>query len=204
MRVSKNPEERKAELVQIASRLFMEQGFEHVKVSDIVREAGVAQGTYYYYFKTKQDVLVAVLESLIREFGGYLTTLARDTTMSHTKRFEKMMALILSPQKGEDKIIKLVDNASESSHSAMDYVRRKTILPIVRELVKSGIEVGEFNHLENAEAITVFMFEGITGQMHNFYMGKNENDRSAIIKGFEEACSIILGVERMAIYENIH
>jgi len=43
-------EARRGELLEAAGRLFVREGFASVSVSRIVREVGVAQGTFYYYF----------------------------------------------------------------------------------------------------------------------------------------------------------
>jgi TetR/AcrR family transcriptional repressor of nem operon len=59
----------RARIVEHAMRLFWEQGYERTGISDIVAAAGVRSGSLYHFFKTKEDVLVAVLE-------GYLDGLA--------------------------------------------------------------------------------------------------------------------------------
>ncbi len=51
-------------IVEAAERVFGQKGYFPASVSDITREAGVAQGTFYLYFKSKRDVFVEVLEGL--------------------------------------------------------------------------------------------------------------------------------------------
>jgi len=62
-RVTKVPEERKQELIDTAERLFLEKGYEQTTVADIVREIEVAQGTFYYYFSSKEEILEAIIEA---------------------------------------------------------------------------------------------------------------------------------------------
>jgi AcrR family transcriptional regulator len=57
-------EARRAEIVSAAVATFAEQGIAHTTVSDIVKAAGVAQGTFYLYFKSKDDVVVAAAERI--------------------------------------------------------------------------------------------------------------------------------------------
>ncbi len=68
MRVVKKPEERKAEMVAAATRLFVQQGFVRTSVAEIVSEVDVAKGLFYYYFTTKDDMVKAVVEG----FASYL------------------------------------------------------------------------------------------------------------------------------------
>ena len=67
MRITKTPEERKAEMVAIASSLFARQGFVRTSVSEITDGAQVAKGLFYYYFATKDDM---VRDKLSRLFSG--------------------------------------------------------------------------------------------------------------------------------------
>jgi AcrR family transcriptional regulator len=64
-RIVKEPEERRKELIDTAERLFIAQGYDQTSVSDIVKEVNVSQGAFYYYFDSKEDVLVAVMEKQI-------------------------------------------------------------------------------------------------------------------------------------------
>jgi len=68
MRVVKKPEERRAEMVAAASRLFAQQGFVRTSVAEIVSAVDVAKGLFYYYFTTKDDMVKAVVEG----FASYL------------------------------------------------------------------------------------------------------------------------------------
>ncbi|GIO30333.1 MULTISPECIES: TetR/AcrR family transcriptional regulator [Paenibacillus] len=53
-RITKNPKERRNEILNAAMELFNTKGFEQTSVSDIVKKIGVAQGTFYYYFQSKE------------------------------------------------------------------------------------------------------------------------------------------------------
>ena len=69
MRVVKKPEERKAEMVAAASRLFAQQGFVRTSVAEIVSAVDVAKGLFYYYFTTKDDMVKAVVEGFTSYMG---------------------------------------------------------------------------------------------------------------------------------------
>ena len=53
---------RRAELVDVALRLFAERGFRGTTIADIASETGTAHGLIYHYFKSKDDLLAAILE----------------------------------------------------------------------------------------------------------------------------------------------
>ncbi len=60
--------DRRAQLLWAAAQVFAEKGFHHARVADIVQRAGVAQGTFYLYFPSKQAVLRALLAEFARRF----------------------------------------------------------------------------------------------------------------------------------------
>lgn len=53
----------KQKILDVAERLISERDFELVSVDDIVNECGVAKGTFYHYFKSKDDILVYIIRS---------------------------------------------------------------------------------------------------------------------------------------------
>lgn len=65
---TKPAEVRLDELMDAAQQLFTRKGFEAATVSDIVRDAGVAKGTFYHYFASKNEMLDALRERFTRQF----------------------------------------------------------------------------------------------------------------------------------------
>ncbi len=56
----------------------MEKGYEHTAISDIVKELNIAQGTLYYYFRSKEDILEAVVEKSIAVLEQNVIQLIQD------------------------------------------------------------------------------------------------------------------------------
>ncbi|MFD0713789.1 TetR/AcrR family transcriptional regulator [Paenibacillus sp. GCM10027626] len=52
---------RRKQLMDIAVQLFAQKGYPNTKISDIVAAAGVAQGTFYWYFKSKQEIVIQLV-----------------------------------------------------------------------------------------------------------------------------------------------
>ncbi len=64
MAKSKSHEEvnRRADLVRAAAQLFREKGFERTTVRDIANAVGMQSGSIFYYFKSKEEILLVVME----------------------------------------------------------------------------------------------------------------------------------------------
>jgi len=70
-RAAKTPDKRER-ILSAAERIFARHGFFAAKVSDVAKEAGVADGTIYLYFKNKDDLLISVFERRMQEVNGRL------------------------------------------------------------------------------------------------------------------------------------
>lgn len=71
-------EKTRAELVSQAKRLFYEHGYDGTSFSDIVAASGLYRGNIYHYFKTKDDILKAVIDAHLDEFGELLARWERE------------------------------------------------------------------------------------------------------------------------------
>ena len=67
-RIVKKPEERRREIIAMAQKLFLEKEYENTSLNDVVGALGVAKGTVYHYFDSKEELLDAVVESMAQEF----------------------------------------------------------------------------------------------------------------------------------------
>lgn len=74
--------ERRAQIIEAAARVFAQKGFHQATTKEIAQEAGIAEGTIYLYFASKEDLLVAVLTqptvSLFLEIAGDAESLGDD------------------------------------------------------------------------------------------------------------------------------
>jgi TetR/AcrR family transcriptional repressor of nem operon len=62
----------RSRLVEAARKLFLSKGYASTSISDILQEAGANSGSLYHFFETKQDLLVAVLDSYCTGLGPML------------------------------------------------------------------------------------------------------------------------------------
>lgn len=73
MQDSRDSEERRNEFVDAAEKLFRENGIVDTTISSIVKEMDVAKGLFYYYFKSKDDVIDAISEKYNEVFNEMMS-----------------------------------------------------------------------------------------------------------------------------------
>ena len=86
MRITKEPEERKQEIFDIALKLFGEKGYEKTTIADIAKAIGVAQGLCYRYFPSKE----VLFDSAIDQYADILVAQFADLA-ENSKAVTKIM-----------------------------------------------------------------------------------------------------------------
>lgn len=145
VRTVKTPEVRRAEILQAASELFQEIGYESTSVDSIVRSAGIAKGTFYYYFKSKDEVLAALALQLCAEMVARSQIIADDPQLG---AIEKFCAIIASQNQTVEAGQALVEDLHRPENRALhERSNIETVLafgPILAAVVEQGNQEGVF------------------------------------------------------------
>jgi AcrR family transcriptional regulator len=83
-------EKTRADIVVCAKKLFYEHGYDGTSFSDIVEASGLYRGNIYHYFKTKDDILKAVINQHLEEFRALLTQWEKE----HTDPKARLLAFV--------------------------------------------------------------------------------------------------------------
>lgn len=159
-RIVKAPEERRAEIVDIADRLFREIGYTNCSVEAIIREIGIAKGTFYYYFKSKPDILQAIVDTTLDKIVEMAEGVANDPSLS---AMQKMGALLGNSHIGDDDSLVVAEMLhSPENRELHELTNIQTVLrmsPILARIVEQGIQEGVFDVDRPLETIQ-FLFTG--------------------------------------------
>ncbi|MBO4635565.1 MAG: TetR/AcrR family transcriptional regulator [Clostridiales bacterium] len=139
----KKGEKRKLELLKIAYDLFLSKGYENTSVDTIIEEAGIAKGTYYYYFESKEAMLEEVCMMMIGEEAEKAGQIV-DSDMSVP---QKIIGIISSFRPGSDEAT-ITDTLNKPENILMhDKINKhgiEAITPFLKKVVEQGIEEGIF------------------------------------------------------------
>lgn len=117
-----NKQLRKENLYLAAVTLFRQRGFDETRVEEITRAAGVAKGTFFNYFPTKEDVLLYIGERHMSRLGGSMGSSAGKQLAQERSAVAALKSLLRTFADGlnEDKdLVRLaVDKAMKISHLA--------------------------------------------------------------------------------------
>jgi AcrR family transcriptional regulator len=137
----KKGEQRKQELLKIAYDLFLSEGYENTSVDTIIEKAGIAKGTYYYYFESKE----AMLEEVCMMMIDGETEKAMQIVNADIPIPQKIIGII-SSFRPEQKEKTITDTLNSSENILMhDKVNKRIIevvAPILTKVAEQGIEEG--------------------------------------------------------------
>ena len=138
---------RRAEIVSAATAAFAEQGIANTAVSDIVKAAGVAQGTFYLYFKSKDDVVVAVAERI----GDVMVDgIERVIAVPDRSAVDKFFALLdqlsdSTSDPGASELIEIMHG--DGNHAVHDHLAEQLtprLVSIIEHIIDQGLAEGVF------------------------------------------------------------
>ena len=139
----KKGERRKQDLLNIAYRMFIEKGYENTSVDDIIIEAGIAKGTYYYYFESKEATLEAVIEMMIEKAEN----VAKAALTNPVPIPQKLASVVYAFQPNKDEVV-ITDVLERKENIVMhDKIGKKIVevaVPILSDIVREGIAQGIF------------------------------------------------------------
>ncbi len=142
---------KKQNIIQAATRLFAEQGYENTTTSLISSEAGVTEPLIYYHFQGKEDLFRHIIEI---SFGEYFSRL--DDLKSHTKtQFEKIEALLdlhyrLVEEMPDQAYLVAATCPAKLNHpehicTKNVHLQRQKLEAYLNGCLKEGIKSGEFH-----------------------------------------------------------
>ena len=193
MRKVKPPEERRQEIITVAERLFFVNGYAKTKITDIIKEMGMSKGIFYYYFESKEEVLDAIIQSVIDRDIAAATAIAADPALNaHEKVFRIIVSHHETITQSHRSFVKQIHDV-EDPEIGFKTMRLTVLqlLPILVEVAEQGIREGAL-HIEYPHETVEFLLAAHTFQ---FFFGapiKTEKNKQAYLRMLENA----LGAER--------
>jgi AcrR family transcriptional regulator len=201
-RKTKDPDERRVEFLDTAQELFKEKGFYATSVDDIVERMGVAKGLFYYYFKTKEELVEQIVDRL---WADAVHDYEEIRDRKDLNALEKLF--LYSQVRGEVKVQQtyLMDLYINEPYSplVLKMTERGTevLVPILGDIIAQGVEEGFFDTEYPLEAAE-FLVRGATALLK-----LDTGDPEQVMRAFVMSLDLwerVLGAERgtfMALVE---
>jgi AcrR family transcriptional regulator len=166
----------KKKIIETSIELFDQKGFKETSVQDIVESIGVTKGTFYYYFKSKEellkDICLSYIEDLVRQQEEILEDPNKDCT---TKLNEIVYMLIknIKTQRRSARIFFREMRHLNEQHLKEIKGKRSLFRKNYQKLIEEGITKGEFKNHLNPDMLT-FGILGITNWSYYWFNPEGE------------------------------
>ena len=142
---NRHPEETVNLILGVAFRLFMEKGYEHTSIQDIINNlGGLSKGAIYHHFKSKEDILVAVIDRRTAESNQMLADIRDSSGLSGEEKLKKIFRESISRSVQNDIFTVAPDFHDNPKllfsllHDTIDNAAPNYILPIIRQGISDG------------------------------------------------------------------
>ncbi len=160
-------EERREQIITAATAVFARRGFHEARMDDIVKESGLSKGALYWYFKSKDDIIAAIMDRFIdREIEGLEAALKLDKPASD--KLLQLGGMFVEEMRGMTDLMPILYEFYAVASRKKDV--RKALLRyfqptrgLLAALIQQGCDSGEFVPVE-ADVVAVdliALFEGL-------------------------------------------
>lgn len=200
MRIVKDAEERRNEILDVAERLFCTKGFDNTSTNDILTEIGIARGTLYYHFKSKEDILDAMIERLTNQMVEKASVIALDESIPVLERLTgTMLSLNVDNELGHMVMEQVHRPQNALMHQKLELMLLGRVNRLITRITEDGIRQGIMHTDYPAEAVEMLMTYSYTA--FNSLNQYSEEEEQRKVMGFVYHAERILGMKAGALKE---
>lgn len=180
---TKPPAERQTELLDAAQELFIEKGITATTIEEITNRAGVAKGSFYLHYKSKDDVVIGLQDRFAAHFSARLTT----AIAAKADWGDKLDALVNAFYVGYQREVELHDVLYYSPPVARRERPPQGTLPVevIASLLAEGAELGEYQ-VDNVELTAVLVYHAIHGAFEEQWKHGRRPSKAAIVRAAQQ------------------
>lgn len=142
---NKHPEETVQLILTTAFRLFMEKGYEHTSIQDIIDQlGGLSKGAIYHHFKSKEDILAAVIEQMTAESNQMLASIRDRSDLNGREKLKAIFKESINRPVQNDIFTVAPDFHKNPKllflllHDTIDQAAPDYILPVIEQGILDG------------------------------------------------------------------
>jgi AcrR family transcriptional regulator len=155
-RIVKKSQERRHEIVSAARELFMKKGYEKTTMQDVMATLKIAKGTIYHYFKSKEELLEAVVNGMVDEYLSGLQAVLNEATGNALEKMRMLLAVGDVRNKEGQLLEDLHASGNIGLHTRLLAVTLSRMAPLFARVIQQGCDEGLFktqHPLECAELL---------------------------------------------------
>ena len=162
------------QIIEAAIRVFARSGYYNSRVSDIAREAGIAAGTIYLYFKTKDEILVTLFREKMAEWVAFVhSEIAAERNA--IAKLERLVALHFRVLEENPELAEVVQVELRQGHKFFRGASAHEIsayFELIGSVLEEGIAAGLIRHDVPVKVATKMLFGAMDQVATSWVLGK--------------------------------
>jgi AcrR family transcriptional regulator len=190
IRKAKPQEERRSDLLTAASTIFSRDGVAEAKIEDITEFANVSKGTFYLYFRSKEEAAAELWRRYIEEFIRTAESILNDeslpTAAKLTGVFQTLTHYVLSNRAFHRNLYRAAEAETVKAGA------NQRLIDLIGEVVRGGVERGELQ-CEQPELTVRMMFHGVCDSVNDFIRSDQPIKNDVLIRtAGRVACTVFV------------
>ena len=179
-------------ILKAAVKVFARQGFHATKVSEVAKAAGVADGTIYLYFKSKEELLVSLFEDRVERLLAHLRE-QLPKQESAPERLRAIIAMQLGLLEGERELAEVITVILRQSTKIMKELAAPHFLAyidLIAKVIAEGQAAGDFRKDVSPNIAARAIFGALDGITLTWALGRAE--KGALARAAGQLADILL------------
>ena len=200
MRIVKEAAERRNEILDVAERLFCTKGYDQTSTNDILSEIGIARGTLYYHFSSKEDILDAMIDRILDEIVRRASRIALDESVPVLERMTQTILASNVDTKIGDMILEQMHKPQNAlMHAKIQERLLKQLIPLFTKLIEDGISQGLMQTDDPEDTIEMLLLYSNT--VFDDAIAYSEKEKKKKVLAFISNTELLLHMEKGSLLE---
>ncbi len=163
MREIKDAEERRAEILAVAEELFNRKGYDATSTNDILKQLGIARGTLYYHFESKEAIMDGIIDRYNKKVIERVQQVVEQKALPVIDRLLlALLSLNISENASEEVMTHIHRPQNALMHQKIQQVLITEIIPLFTPIIQDGIAEGTFQTVYPYESIEMLIVYAVT------------------------------------------
>jgi len=184
--------DKRPRILEAAVRVFAKNGFHATRVSDVARAAGVADGTIYLYFKSKDELLLSLFEDRVEKLLSYMRSELPKLEGAQTK-LRRVIEVQLGLLEGERDLAEVLTVILRQSTKLLKHYaapKFTAYLEAIATVVTEGQEAGDFRRDVSPLLVARATWGALDGIAMTWALGRAE--RGALVRSAGQVADLVL------------
>lgn len=205
-RVVKEYNVRRNEILDAAQRLIYSKGYERMTIQDILDDLQIAKGLFYYYFESKQAMLVALTDRLMQTIAQLVEPIVSDPDLPALEKLQRFFATIIQAETEQKTfLLTLMPVWYMDENAIVREKMRMTMMkydaPLLTTIIHQGIQEGvmQTDYPDQVGDMVLLLFQGLKDTLAQLLLlgeieQSNLRPTEYIIAAYADALEHILGI----------